>query len=148
MRAPRLLDRRELLAAGLGAALASGCQWTSTVKTDSSDVASGWIDAHSHIWTRDVKRFPLAGKQTVADLHAVSAMCRRHPDTPVVIDHFARVGVTGKIEPADVAALCGLARHKRVRVKVSAFYALGKKKPPYVDLKPMIRQVVEAFGPS
>ena len=27
-----------------------------------------WIDAHSHIWTRDVERFPLAKRQTVADL--------------------------------------------------------------------------------
>src|SRR5262249_12638102 len=83
-----------------------------------------------------------------ADLPAVSAMCRRHPDTPVVIDHFARVGVTGKIESADVAALCGLARHKRVRGKVSAFYARGKRKPPYLALKPMTRRGVEAFGPS
>src|SRR5262249_17380213 len=42
--------------------------------------------------------------------------------------------------------LCGLARHKQVAVKVSAFYALGKKAPPYEDLRPMIRRVVEAFG--
>ena len=33
-------------------------------------------------------------------------------------------------------------------VKVGAFYALGAGKPPYDDLKPMIKQVVEAFGPT
>jgi predicted TIM-barrel fold metal-dependent hydrolase len=82
------------------------------------------------------------------DLPAVDAMCRKYPDTPVVIDHFARIGVDGTIRDADVKALCGLAKHKRTFVKISAFYALGKKKPPYLDLIPLIRQVYEAFGPQ
>jgi predicted TIM-barrel fold metal-dependent hydrolase len=80
------------------------------------------------------------------DLPAVSAMCRQHPDTPVVIDHFARIGVDGTIRDEDVAALCALARHKLVSVKISAYYALGKKAPPYDDLQPMIRRVLDAFG--
>jgi predicted TIM-barrel fold metal-dependent hydrolase len=83
-----------------------------------------------------------------ADLPAVDAMCGRHPDTPVVIDHMARVGADGEIRDADVKALCGLARHKHAHVKVSAFYALGKKKPPYDDLVPMIRRLLDAFGPK
>jgi predicted TIM-barrel fold metal-dependent hydrolase len=33
-------------------------------------------------------------------------------------------------------------------VKVSAFYALGKKTPPYDDLKGLIQRVYEAFGPK
>jgi predicted TIM-barrel fold metal-dependent hydrolase len=41
-----------------------------------------------------------------------------------------------------------MARHKKVMVKVGAFYALGKKKPPYDDLAPLIKKVVTAFGPS
>jgi predicted TIM-barrel fold metal-dependent hydrolase len=39
-----------------------------------------------------------------------------------------------------------MARHKNVMVKVGAFYALGKKEPPYTDLVPMIREVIKAFG--
>src|SRR5262249_6210157 len=70
----------------------------------------------------------------------------RHPATPVVIDHFARVGVEGTIREADVAALCNLAKHKRVAVKLSAYYALGQKQPPYEDLIPLIRRVIDAFG--
>ena len=31
-------------------------------------------------------------------------------------------------------------------MKVSAYYALGQKQPPYLDLGPMIRRVREAFG--
>jgi predicted TIM-barrel fold metal-dependent hydrolase len=79
-------------------------------------------------------------------LPAVSAMCTRHPDTPVVIDHFARVGVDGTFREGDIANLCSLAKHKRVAVKLSAYYALGKKQPPYDDLIPLIRRVLDAFG--
>jgi predicted TIM-barrel fold metal-dependent hydrolase len=79
-------------------------------------------------------------------LPEVDRMCRKFPDTPVVIDHLARIGVDGTIRDQDVDALCGLAKHPRVLVKVGAFYALGKKKPPYTDLAPLIRQVVQAFG--
>jgi predicted TIM-barrel fold metal-dependent hydrolase len=81
-------------------------------------------------------------------LPALGKACQKFPDTPVVIDHLCRIGVSGKIDAADVKALCDMARHKRVTVKVSAFYALGKKKPPYLDLAPMINQVYDAFGPE
>ena len=76
----------------------------------------------------------------------VDRTCAKFPDTPVIIDHLGRVGVTGTIDPADVVALCALARHPNVLVKVGAFYALGKKSAPYLDLGPMIRKVVSAFG--
>ena len=82
------------------------------------------------------------------DLAALDAMCTRHPATPVVIDHFARIGVNGKISDRDITNLCRLARHKNTHVKLSAYYALGSKKPPYGDLVPMIRRVLDAFGPS
>jgi predicted TIM-barrel fold metal-dependent hydrolase len=79
-------------------------------------------------------------------LPSLDRMCRDFPDTPVVIDHLCRIGVSGRIEPAEVKALCDMARHKNVTVKVSAFYALGAKKAPYHDLGPMIKQVLDAFG--
>jgi len=81
-------------------------------------------------------------------LAEVDRMCSRHSSTPVVIDHFARIGVDGTIRDEDVAALCRLARHKHVTVKLSAYYALGKKRPPYDDLVPMIRRVLDAFTPE
>ncbi len=81
-------------------------------------------------------------------LPAVGRMCRRFPDTPVVIDHFARIGIDGQFREADLKNLCGLAKHKNVHVKVSAFSALGKKESPYLDLAPMIRRVLDAFGPE
>lgn len=77
----------------------------------------------------------------------VAAMCEKHRDTVVAIDHLGRVGAGGVIADADVRALCGLARHRHVHVKVSAFYALGKKRAPHDDLAPMIRQVYDSYGP-
>lgn len=81
-------------------------------------------------------------------LPALDRMCVRFPETPVVIDHFARIGVDGQFRETDLDNLCRLARHRNVHVKVSAFSALGAKKAPYLDLAQMIRQVLGAFGPE
>ncbi len=84
----------------------------------------------------------------VDGLPEVDRMCKDHGDTPVIIDHLARIGTDGNIRDKDVDALCALAKHKKVMVKVGAFYALGKKKAPYDDLAPLIKKVVKAFGPE
>ncbi|MGB7343950.1 MAG: amidohydrolase family protein [Pirellulaceae bacterium] len=81
-----------------------------------------------------------------ADLPHVEALCKQFHKTKVVIDHFARVGVTGKIEQSELDRLCRLSKFEHAHVKTSAFYALGKKSPPYTDLIPMIKTVVDAFG--
>jgi predicted TIM-barrel fold metal-dependent hydrolase len=87
----------------------------------------------------------LINPENLAD---VSVMCGRFPETPVVIDHFARIGITGEIVETDLKNLCGLSRHPQVRVKISAYYALGKKQPPHDELIPMIRRLYEAYGPG
>lgn len=79
-------------------------------------------------------------------LPAVETLCRRFPATPVVMDHCARIGADGQIRPSDLDALCRLADYPQVQVKVSAFWALGKKQPPYLDLAPMIRRLWKSFG--
>ena len=76
----------------------------------------------------------------------VNSMCELYPKTRVVVDHFARIGVSGKLEKESLDALCRLAKFDNVFVKTSAFYALGKKKPPYKDLGPMIQRLVSEFG--
>ncbi len=81
-------------------------------------------------------------------LPELDRMCKRHPGAPVIIDHLCRIGVTGAIDDKDVDALCAMAKHKRVMVKVGAFYALGKKEAPYTDLAGLIERVVRAFGPA
>ncbi|MBI3876946.1 MAG: amidohydrolase family protein [Verrucomicrobia bacterium] len=79
-------------------------------------------------------------------LPAIGEMCAKFPRTRVVIDHFARIGVTGEIKDSELDALCALAKFPAVHVKTSAFYALGRKAMPYLDLIPMIRRLRDAFG--
>jgi predicted TIM-barrel fold metal-dependent hydrolase len=81
-----------------------------------------------------------------AGLPSLMRMCAKHQRTRVVIDHLCRIGSDGEIREADVHSLCLMAHFPEVRVKVSAFYALGKKKPPHDDLLPLIRRVYDAFG--
>jgi len=64
-------------------------------------------------------------------LPALERQCRRFPDTPVIIDHLARIGMGGVIKESDVQTLCSLSQYPQVKVKLSAFYALGKRKPPH-----------------
>lgn len=79
-------------------------------------------------------------------LPALARRCTEFPRARVIIDHLCRIGANGPIEPAAVAALCGMARYPNVMVKISAFYALGLREPPYTDLIPVIHAVYEAFG--
>ena len=81
-------------------------------------------------------------------LSGVDVMCEKYPDTPVVIDHFARIGVDGQMRDEEIKLLTALARHKHASVKISAYYALGQKKPPHLELIPMIRRLYDVFGPQ
>lgn len=85
----------------------------------------------------------------LADPDALPAIRRqvdRFPRATVVVDHCARIGMRGPIDPGDVDALVGLAAFPGVHVKVSAFYALGAKAAPYDDLAPLVRRLRDAFG--
>lgn len=79
-------------------------------------------------------------------LTQIAQMCKRHRETPVVIDHFARIGMAGEPRREDVDNLCSLAQFDRVYVKISAYYALGRKKPPYHDMVPLIKRLHGEFG--
>jgi len=82
------------------------------------------------------------------ELETVGKWCARYPETPVVIDHFARIGMTGTVSDTDLESLCSLAKYPHVRVKISACYALGSKQPPHTELIPMIRRLLNDFGPD
>ena len=52
----------------------------------------------------------------------------------------------GAVDQQQLDQLLALSKFPLTLVKTSAFYALGKKKAPYVDLGPMIRQLRDAYG--
>jgi predicted TIM-barrel fold metal-dependent hydrolase len=79
-------------------------------------------------------------------IDGIEQLCSRHPQTAVVIDHFSRIGMRTSPTEEQLKTLCRLARYPKVYVKTSAFYALGKKLPPYTDLIAMIRRLLDAFG--
>ncbi len=82
------------------------------------------------------------------NLPELDEMCKKFPDTPVVIDHFARIGEDGQIRESHVDRLCNLAKHKTIVVKISAYYAFGKKTPPHDEMVPMIKRLCETYGPN
>lgn len=88
---------------------------------------------------------PITHPDGVPDL---VAMCGRHPDTKVVVDHMTRIGELNPINDQHIDTLCSLAKFPRVHVKISRLHSLGAKKAPHDDLVPMIRRVVDAFGPE
>ena len=106
---------------------------------DSAGMCAMW----AHAAQQGSAMCPLIGSD---DLPQVETMCTKYPDTSVVIDHFARIGVNDSIEESSLKSLTDLAKHKHVHVKISAYYALGAKKPPHTELIPMIRRLISAFG--
>ncbi|HEV7405999.1 MAG TPA: amidohydrolase family protein [Chthoniobacteraceae bacterium] len=79
-------------------------------------------------------------------LPAIHRMCQAYPKTRVVIDHFARIGMKGPIRQSDLERLRRLADFPHTHVKISAFYALGAKRPPYTDLGPMVHSLRDTYG--
>ena len=110
---------------------------------------AGWLDTPGMqaIWrcaSEDgLALCPLIGSDALPGL---ARQCEKFPQARVVIDHFARIGVSGEFRAADVDALGALARFPHVRVKASAYYAFGQKRAPYLDFAPLIRQLRDAFG--
>lgn len=82
------------------------------------------------------------------DLAEVKFMCEKYPETTVVIDHFARIGIDGMIRDKDVKNLVEISKFPNTNVKVSAYYALGKKQPTHDELTPMIKALYETYGPD
>ena len=115
----------------------------------SKAAAESWLDspAMKAMWTcgadEGLAMCLLADPEA---LPAIQRMCKQFPKTPVVIDHFARIGMKGPPQETDLDNLCRLADFERTFVKTSAFYALGRKQAPYTDLAPLVRRLKDAYG--
>lgn len=111
----------------------------------------GWTDSTNlrRLWRlageRGLAICPLIAPESLPEL---DSMCAQFPQTAVVVDHMARIGLHSAVRKEDVESLCRLARHENTNVKISAFYALGKKQPPYTDLVPVIQALSDAYGPE
>ena len=92
---------------------------------------------------------PLCFLTGVVDLPAIGAMCLRFPQAPVVLDHVGGVRVRdGAIDTGDLRALTDLAELPATYVKLGPLHALGEAPAPFADALPLLRAVVDAFGPQ
>ncbi len=74
-------------------------------------------------------------------LRHIDALCAKHPDTVVVIDHM---GTVKSDQPERMAELLALAKRANVYVKISGFNKFDL--PPYAKLSGQIGQIIDAFG--
>jgi L-fuconolactonase len=91
-------------------------------------------------------------------LPLLEQLVRAVPDLPVVLNHLGfcpadmQVDSHGRprfdqpIPPPTLPAVLHLARAPQVHVMVSGQYAFSRQPPPYPDLLPVVRRVLDAFG--
>jgi len=109
--------------------------------------AEAWGDGMRKMWTCAADNgLAMCLLADPASLPVVHKMCAQFPRTRVVIDHFARIGMKGPVNPADLDNLCRLAEFPDTHVKTSAFYALGKKAAPYTDMAPIVHKLRDTYG--
>lgn len=111
-----------------------------------------WLNARSRdtLWEKAAElgaifNFFIATQQ----LPKLEDMIRRHPDVPVVIDHFARVDLKATNPLTEFKKLLALAKYPQVYCKLSELSILSpSQKPPYKDTWPWVKRMYEAFGPD
>jgi predicted TIM-barrel fold metal-dependent hydrolase len=115
------------------------------------DSARSWLDSRAMCRAWDCAaelQAAISLHVNPSDLPAVRKMCAKFPLTSVVTEHLGRIGMDGNIRHADIDSLCALAECPHVYVKLSAFYALGKRQPGFPNLDEMVARVLAAFGPG
>lgn len=85
-------------------------------------------------------------------LPEVAAIAVAHPELQVIVDHLG-MAQPPLMEPDDpplrnLPHLLALARHPNVAVKLTAVPVLSQEPFPYKDLGPVVRQLIDAFGPE
>ena len=111
-----------------------------------------WLnsDSHQRLWRKAeelkaIFNFFIAANQ----LAKLETMLAKYPGVKVVIDHLARVNLTGSDPAKEVAQLTRLARYPNVWVKVSELSILTpSKKYPFADTFSWVKKVYDAFGPD
>lgn len=79
----------------------------------------------------------------VEDLLALRETIERSP-VPILLDHMASVTSQDAIDGAGVRAMLELARLPHVWVKIAAYYRRSQAGPPYSDMGPLVRALLQA----
>jgi len=84
------------------------------------------------------------------EVKKVAAIAERHPGLPLIIDHMGLIiGQRSGLDAwAFVDDLFPLTRHRNVFLKFSAIPDYTDEEYPYPSLTPLLKQVVDAYGPD
>lgn len=112
-----------------------------------------WLDheGHEKMFTAGAEyNLALSFLAGTEDILEVDRMCTKHPETPVILDHVSGVRIRdGHFSEDALDAVCDMAKHKRVMIKVGPLHALSNDTgSPYLDVLPIIKRLVESFGPD
>ena len=133
------------------AAWAAGTRLVGVRQVFPPGAAVSWLETGVMDWlwpAADEARLPVF-VWAPGQLASLVRVLERHPTLMLVIDHL-NLPMTGTASQvaAEVRALTGLARFPRAAVKASALPCLASDPYPYPSLRPLVRQVVDAFGPE
>jgi predicted TIM-barrel fold metal-dependent hydrolase len=81
-------------------------------------------------------------------LREIGAVAAGNPGTRIVIDHAGATAQKGSDQFNALPRLVALADHPNVFVKLSGLAAYSDGPSPFVDIDPIVRSVVDAFGPG
>jgi predicted TIM-barrel fold metal-dependent hydrolase len=108
-----------------------------------SDGTSDWFWAAAERY--DVPVMAMAPN----DVPKFGEIAERHPGLRLIVDHMGLNSVLrGKSLVPSVDNVVELARHKNIAVKVSALPCYVDEEYPFPTLHPLVRRVVDAFGPQ
>ena len=84
-----------------------------------------------------------------ADVPKLGEVAERHPGMRLIVDHMGLNSVLrGTDLTPSVDTVIKLARHQNMAVKVSALPCYVNEPYPFPTLHPLVRRVVDAFGPQ
>lgn len=108
-----------------------------------------WVNSHDHtsFWKTagDLKR-PLCIQCTPEYTNLLKTMIERNGDVPVVVDHLGRLISSDGIQNGSFQNLLSLSQYPNVYIKISGFYYCSHQAPPYPDLVPFIKAILDTFG--
>jgi predicted TIM-barrel fold metal-dependent hydrolase len=110
-----------------------------------------WLEDGTADWLWDAtERYEIPVMAFAPDaVPKLGEIATRHPGLRLIIDHMGlSSALRGKPLDRAVDNLCKLAYLKNVAVKVSALPCYVAEPYPFPTLHPLVRRVVEAFGPE
>lgn len=113
--------------------------------------SASWLNDGSADWFWDAaERYDIPVMAMAPnDVPKLGEIAERHPGLRLVIDHMGLNSVLrGKSLDGSVDNVIKLARLQNVAVKVSALPCYVDESYPFPSLHPLVRRVVDAFGPQ